>query len=69
MKKHQSVPRCRARWQDIDSLSLWDLKAPLDVVPVCSAAISGQRLRRTVSLFLLGCLPPVSHSLSLAASG
>lgn len=69
MKKHQSVPRCRAHWQDIDSLSLSDLKARVDAVPVCAAAINGQRLLRTVSLFLFGCLPPVSHSLSLTASG
>lgn len=68
-KTHQSVPRCRARWQDIDSLSLSDLNARVDAAPIRAAAIDAQRLQRTVSLFLFGCLPPVSHSLSLTASG
>lgn len=69
VKKHQAVPRCRAHWQDIDSPSLSALKGRVDALPVCTAAINGQRLQRALSLFLCGCLPPVSHSLSLTASG
>ncbi|TWW75750.1 Transducin-like enhancer protein 3-B [Takifugu flavidus] len=47
-KKHQSVPRCRAHWQDIDSLSLSDLKARVDVVPIRATAINAQRLQQSL---------------------
>lgn len=71
---HQPVPRRRARWQDIDSLSLSDLKARVEALPARTAAVSGQRPQRTVSPSLslsssLAVFPSVSHPLSLTASG
>ncbi|KAI3371272.1 hypothetical protein L3Q82_023884, partial [Scortum barcoo] len=39
---HEEVPRCRAHWQDIDSLSLSELKAEADMVPKHAAAINAQ---------------------------
>lgn len=55
MKKHQSVPRCRAHWQDIDSLSLSELKASADMVPKRATAINAQHPQH------IGSLPPLSR--------